>query len=101
MKPRLAMMNQTELRQMDATEAVFAHEMAMVNSGSDFFKALMSRWTSGSGDSGDAAALRHLAPDDARAHVVITLPSRESFGTFKKLVSFLYAQKLEEGLDRC
>jgi hypothetical protein len=74
-------------------EELFVHKLVLF-SGSDFFQALISRW-SGSSDRSDQVLVDH------GDFAVMTLLDEASFRRFKQMVCFLYAQKLDEGMEHC
>jgi hypothetical protein len=77
-----------------ATEEIFAHKIVLVSS-SDYFAALIRRWSTGCGSSSGPAN------QDGGSFAVISLPSEHHFDTFRQMIHFLYTQMLDEGMERC
>jgi hypothetical protein len=78
------------------SEEVLAHKLVLF-SGSEFFKALISRWA------GSSDKRTYISADDQAGGdvAVITLQDEASFTRFKQMIRFLYAQKLDEGMEHC
>jgi hypothetical protein len=76
-------------------EEIVAHKVVLA-SGSDFFRALIGTLPTRAEPNGVIRG-GHQARDDC---AVIALPDQDSVSLFKKLVSFLYVQQLDAGMER-
>ena len=77
-------------------EELYGHQL-VYSSNSDFFKALLVRWSDAAASSSSSQA---VTGRDALPLAVISLPSKESFPAARQMLQFLYTQQLDAGLPR-